>query len=51
MCWLISRDRAFDFSYDASRLVVWEPNPYPDLSRPKKEVGAPSKSASGIAEA
>ena len=31
---------AFDFSYDASGdLVVWEVNPYPDLSRPKKEVG------------
>ena len=32
---------AFDFSYDPSgALVVWEVNPYPDLSRPKKEVGA-----------
>ena len=31
---------AFDYSYDASGgLVVWEVNPYPDLSRPKKEVG------------
>ena len=30
---------AFDFSYDAGRVVVWEVNPYPDLSRPKKEVG------------
>jgi hypothetical protein len=31
---------AFDFSYDASGVIVWEVNPYPDLSRPKKEVGA-----------
>ena len=30
---------AFDFSYDAGGVVVWEVNPYPDLSRPKKEVG------------
>ena len=31
---------AFDFSYDASgEPIVWEVNPYPDLSRPKKEVG------------
>ena len=31
---------AFDFSYDASGgVVVWEVNPYPDLSRPKKDVG------------
>jgi hypothetical protein len=30
---------AFDFSYDASGPIVWEVNPYPDLSRPKKEVG------------
>lgn len=28
---------AFDYSYDQSgRLVVWEANPYPDLSYPKK---------------
>jgi hypothetical protein len=32
---------AFDYSYDASGgVVVWEVNPYPDLSRPKGEVGA-----------
>lgn len=31
---------AFDYSYDPSGgLVVWEVNPYPDLSRPKREVG------------
>lgn len=31
---------AFDYSYDANgRLVVWEVNPNPDLSRPPGEVG------------
>jgi len=31
---------AFDYSYDANGgLVVWEVNPYPDLSRPPGEVG------------
>jgi len=31
---------AFDYSYDADgRLVVWEVNPFPDLSRPPGEVG------------
>jgi hypothetical protein len=31
---------AFDYSYDArGELIVWEVNPYPDLSRPKGEVG------------
>jgi hypothetical protein len=31
---------AFDFSYDASgQLIVWEVNPFPDLSTPPGEVG------------
>ena len=31
---------AFDYSYDVDGgLIVWEVNPYPDLSRPKGEVG------------
>jgi hypothetical protein len=31
---------AFDYSYDANGgLVVWEVNPYPDISRPPGEVG------------
>jgi hypothetical protein len=31
---------AFDYSYDADgRLVVWEVNPFPDLSPPPGEVG------------
>ena len=31
---------AFDFSYDVNGdLVVWEVNPYPDLSRPRGDVG------------
>ena len=31
---------AFDYSYDADRqLIVWEVNPYPDLSTPHGEVG------------
>jgi hypothetical protein len=31
---------AFDYSYDPNGgLVVWEVNPYPDLSRPRGEVG------------
>jgi hypothetical protein len=31
---------AFDYSYDTrGELVVWEVNPYPDLSRPEGEVG------------
>ncbi len=31
---------AFDFSYDATgQLIVWEVNPFPDLSTPRGEVG------------